>query len=92
MGKHTPGPWIVNEDRDVWHTMGPGGQLVIAPTQEDARLIAAAPCLLEACQVAIEELTSARGGYPEWDRTPGRIQCAINELRQAIDKATGESQ
>lgn len=51
--KHTPGPWSVNGGDDVWI----GNRICIYVGDEnDARLIAAAPDLLDALIDAIEYL------------------------------------
>ena len=93
--KHTPGPWSTEYDGSIVMNR----QIVsgpIAPESADreehaanAALIAAAPDLLAACKEAIAELTNARGGYPSWNATPGRVQCALNLLRAAIARAEG---
>jgi len=75
--KHEPGPWITHGDLigtakcDWWHE---GNELVIAralryggtrPTDANARLIAAAPELLEACKFALELIKTARNYFPK---------------------------
>jgi len=85
MSKHTPGPWmigniqgdnIVIENHDgfevctVWED----------PKQHDARLIAAAPDLLEACLYLTEGIESC-----------GLTGVYLDQARKAIAKATGET-
>ena len=85
MSKHTPGPWVLespesggrvlaqDEMATIIHTptCSPFNELVIA----DARLIAAAPELLEALQMLLE--------FPNTGP-------ATSAARAAIAKATGE--
>ena len=93
--KHTPGPWEKADGTDGitrgirgWH--GPERVNVInwngisratsVTGQANARLIAAAPDLLEALQWVV--LRTEEGGYPDG-------KC-LKEARTAIAKATGE--
>ena len=90
--KHTPGPWAVTDDKlGVFSANMPLYQNKViancgavarerAENEANARLIAAAPDLLAACQAAIEE--QSIGMY-------GAIsnEC-IAKLRAAIAKAT----
>ena len=89
MSKHTPGPWHIGAPPpNGEQTIGTQQGLMVAvattgsgvPTEANARLIAAAPDLLSALQVA-ELVLRERG-----------LQC-IGEYKQiesAIAKATGE--
>lgn len=94
--KHTPGPWFIDGDDirapdgddDPWYVAevitgcGPGDA-----TPANARLIAAAPDLLEAlkdAQKAIRELRDQGAPTAYWDD----IEAAN---KAAISKATGES-
>lgn len=59
MSKPTPGPWRCY--RSNWNLVyGPGGDLerdhLYVANEADARLIASAPSLLEACKSALEYL------------------------------------
>ena len=89
--KHTPGPWQLGTEKT--HVFS--GKVLIAGCggysdnftkglreiqQANARLIAAAPDLLHAAQIALEVLNS----YAKHDIG------AKDELRQAITKATGQ--
>ena len=93
--KHTPGPWWYDLDpkyidslairasvqivATVWGTEqeGEAGQ----ENQNNARLIAAAPELLEAAQALVSHLSDMEGG--KWLRNR-----AGEELQTAISKAT----
>lgn len=108
---HTPGPWeaVSNLVRTARTPTG-GGFLVaecpanIGSRLEDARLIAAAPELLEACQTFAEWLRREEAGFPaetrfntpegeakwrEWFDENMRV-CALaqEQARAAIAKAT----
>ena len=87
--KHTPGPWIAQRDpnaimADDW-CIGAQGQIdsVAVCSERDARLIAAAPDLLEALKCLV--------GWFDDDRMNG-AEKQIKKARAAIRKATGENQ
>ena len=96
MSEHTPGPWVVCpiQKEDLLHSRkvgtGPEGWLGVAQahgdTQEEAdanaRLIAAAPDLLEACRIALVYLESDADDQQE------REDWA--QIRVAIHKAEGK--
>ena len=100
MSKHTPGPWRVGAPGpNGCHTVGTEGGLMTAtvahsishPEQAsqaiaDARLIAAAPCLLEALRACVAALEGAHHVS-----TRDRLS-ATDQARAAISKATGEQQ
>ena len=54
MSKHTPGPWIVTGPHDVPWVSTCDHRTILPQTMADARLIAAAPDLLEALKDAVE--------------------------------------
>ncbi|EDS7435573.1 hypothetical protein XY97_003572 [Salmonella enterica subsp. enterica] len=90
--KGTPGKWKytvrnVNEMMTTFHGVTIGDTYIEAATRnerEDALLIAAAPDLLEALQLAEKAMTEGRNvTYPEW-------YGVINKARSAISKALGE--
>lgn len=101
MSKHTPGPWRVGRGHNgalgVWSngvsTDSPDVCSVAAvPNTEDekrARLIAAAPELLEAAE-AVEAWWNA---MPIMSRVPAHDEAlsAIRKARAAIAKAKGET-
>lgn len=87
MSKHTPGPWRVIQSGMHWNNPGQinwniawsdDGELVTELVYEeaDARLIAAAPELLEACKAAA-------------DNGLDLPNLVVYELEAAIAKATG---
>lgn len=94
MSKHTPGPWTLSNrmcpDRGegfFWVSAERTLHLMVAPCPEgfvfgeneaNARIIAAAPELLEACKLALEQINA--NDYRTRDT-----------IRAAIAKATGES-
>lgn len=99
--KHEPGPWITHGDLigtakcDWWHE---GNELVIAkalryggtrPTDANARLIAAAPELLEACKSAVPFLKD-HVSLTIHDGPSDRI--ALDKIEAAIAKAEGNLQ
>lgn len=79
--KHTPGPWTVNGGDDVW--IG-NRTCVHIGDEDDARLIAAAPDLLEVLKSLLDMDISYRRGPV--------VQEAVEKARAAIAKATGEPQ
>lgn len=102
MNKHTPGPWISHKADDLHghdhFVMTASGFLGYLPkesegggvqlfTEQDARLIAAAPELLEALIAANAELEMWRAGFPNHSDSE-EVAVMIDE---AISKATGES-
>jgi len=101
MSKHTPGPWNVSEEWDgtsikagqfhVTHTIQSCGfhspEEDKAVTQANARLIAAAPDLLEALILLEHEMVeSGNAGSTDYGWSP-----AIEKTRAAIAKATREA-
>ena len=98
--KHTPGPWVAddNEGFSMWKIysrMSPSGSWVQGPcvakvigdsaeADANARLIAAAPELLEALEKALDAL----GGNDPYDL--GYDDSICGYIRAAIAKAKGE--
>lgn len=96
MSKHTPGPWyvefgeaynvradhggIVAQIHNLKGRHGIGGRIDANEASSNARLIAAAPDLLEALQRSLNWLASYPGGNAEG---------CYDQARAAIDKATG---
>jgi hypothetical protein len=107
--KHTPGPWTQGWSKNgidcVWLAgkiepvigMGDDDDWIDCGTEANARLIAAAPELLEALQEAKAALEWCveQGGGPTCEHESGGVVCfckenkAISSARAAIAKATG---
>ena len=109
MSKHTPGPWKAvssgvsaqidcMEIAEVSHMRvipASGGWPTPGEPEDDARLIAAAPDLLQSCKMALEALEALQGGCTDSD--DGTVEAltvwcpeVIESLTAAIAKATGE--
>lgn len=102
MSKHTPGPWVVlREPRGMWITRADKSFAIasIPPMAEnaasDARLIAAAPQLLEALELArdymhahVMGLHEAYRGYPQ---RHARDDADLAKIDAAISAAKGEA-
>lgn len=99
--KHTPAPWIVDEHTDNGTLIvqsrveydpmaiivcNNGREYTIERQKADARLIAAAPELLEALNGIIDEVTAADGGIPNTNALINLVHKAL----MARTKATGE--
>jgi hypothetical protein len=102
MSKHTPGPWIIWADKNERLQVGPSTNYTVAELYRtpldgqdaNARLIAAAPELLEAATKALGALNAlhiqcdvACVVEPEGEIY---LRPVINALSQVIAKATGE--
>jgi hypothetical protein len=97
--KHTPGPWtIVSTVAHPFAVVADGKQVAVAQSAQatiqaperaaNARLIAAAPELLEANIKAIEVLTWAEAaGLPVQEHI--QLREHLQQVRAAIAKATG---
>jgi hypothetical protein len=100
---YTPGPWEIDRDR-AGSLLGVTPRLrrpgdapvcftppIVANAEADARLIAAAPDLLEAARKADAVL---RTMYPTVasDRDAAKVREAFDALSAAIAKATGSDQ
>lgn len=89
--KHTPGPWRISSGCDRWVVQEKGG--CIACVEQDrkfgeanARLIAAAPELLEALTSLLDASQRNQEHYSEEAH-----DIAESRARAAIKKATGEA-
>ena len=90
MTKHTPGPWAIRETATHIAVIGANNEALFheykgnTGVKEDARLIAAAPDLLNALQAIVKSLAD--------QDDEGMIEHAqqMIDARAAIAKATGE--
>lgn len=96
MSKHTPGPWAIETTDDSHFILAEDSTQIasldaVGPQSfhlPNARLIAAAPCLLVALQHAVVSLKT------EWNRAATtaeqiRLAAVIGPMERAIAKATG---
>jgi hypothetical protein len=88
--KHTPKPWEIKyngPDEEYWVTTPhyDAGPARIICNIADARLIAAAPELLEALVICESKIASLL-----WFAHPKVYEVWLDVVRAAIDKATGE--
>lgn len=98
---HTTGPWELRQESATWFEVYHGSSRHPichvckrvdkrdAPIAADARLIAAAPDLLDALRECAAALATARAfhkGRPPWVETD---EAALVAARAAIDKAIG---
>ena len=96
--QHTPGPWAiyVNAPSDVViRKMSKGGYELCAIARvssgyANARLIAAAPELLEACMAMIELDDRENDHAVDFHKRMELCELAFQKARAAIAKATGE--
>lgn len=93
--KHTPGPWEFcgNDSLPILHVYAPdhrnvfNGERPLEEQEANARLTAAAPDLLEAAKRAEKVIDILWVSHHS-----SRADPALEELRAAIRKATGEQQ
>jgi hypothetical protein len=99
MSAHTPGPWNVMPGRSLLHVEtdcdNPGGAGVPIcslplKAEANARLIAAAPDLLDALRDALTGFTDLSNGWPERElhMTPAEV---IAKAVAALAKAEGRA-
>lgn len=101
MSKHTPGPWLLRDDEFV---SVPGCVICVAPEEDlersraawpaNARLIAAAPEMLEALKAALAApIIYTGGGEDESIDDCGLVgvQPIRDKIRGAIAKAEGRT-
>jgi len=90
--RHTPGPWQWTAIEGGWDGVKQENGTLICKLAlnepENARLIAAAPDLLDAC---LETLTEIRAYQGEDEFCEGPTKDACDILKSAITKATGET-
>jgi hypothetical protein len=94
---HTPGPWTLGDHHRI-ESPTPGGGCVLIVSERkisghtgeqqaaNARLIAAAPCMLLALTIARAHIRRALEEIPEND---GNLSGALAVIGEAITKATG---
>lgn len=101
MSKPTPGPWRIVNDYEIFGVTGEIGVInhssLNAQAFADARLIAAAPQLLEACKAVLDLLDRLAGdGAVQWLRPPycaaGVHESASERLEAVIAQAEGGGQ
>ncbi|MHC3750731.1 hypothetical protein ACYKDZ_17825 [Stutzerimonas stutzeri] len=100
MTKHTPGPWLV-EGRTVYALNDDGYNRFSALVQDahtpgdeleaNARLIAAAPDLLEAAELALEVAEGWIHDQLDGTGIAGEALGKLDSVRAAIAKARGEA-
>ena len=93
---YTPGPWVIERDKSYVIEIGPlcakeyAGAAWVEVPEADARLISAAPDLLEAAKLVLAwyEAENNHEGTTFWERAE---MCRVSEaaLRAAIAKAEG---
>lgn len=104
---HSPGPWSVGKVGDDGsidiEASGPDMPVIAAvwphddftyplPVAANARLMAAAPALMEACQAAAAILREVADF--DWDHCPdlaARLDDVISSVSDAVEHATGEA-
>lgn len=96
--KHTPGPWRLRAaagSRSLWRIVNAAGRVIgtisrpfqgVDAADADARLIAAAPELLEALQAAYDALAIS---YPLHSCDMDKRGAILGQARAAIAKAEG---
>ncbi len=89
MSKHTPGPWYIQDDLirgDYGYVADINGGLI---NEANARLIAAAPELLAALQIAHEEMVDLQPFEDEDTTGQATWHAKIRQIAEAIAKAEG---
>ena len=88
--KHTPGPWVVIDGTAIWSksfqtntAIAKVNRRIDDTTRANARLMAAAPDLLE----ALQELAEMCDQCDSWQSFP---DAPVQKAYAAIGKATGE--
>lgn len=92
IARHTPGPWQANKRHNGWDVYAPDKRVVaeiyrVAEPEiceANARLVAAAPELLEAAKRFIAWIDSGKRGFP----SESKLDAAVTETRTAVAKAT----
>jgi hypothetical protein len=97
MSAHTPGPWSVEKERDFWNVTSVQGDIVgieglyrcDGSDEANARLIAAAPELLEALRYMLRRYVELVESGDAGDWNP-ETETEVIEARAAIAKAEGK--
>jgi len=99
MTKHTPGPWTSNSARDIKQkpvrtVRQSDGNMIIATCSKvnDARLIAAAPELLECIKDAEFIIRKLSINPNEIGAVLDSLKRSASDLKQAIAKAEGKGE
>lgn len=94
--KHTPRPWQIEKGKlsATWFVHHSGAEICMVPNhtfdqESNARLITAAPVLLEACEEAVRHLEANPGAYVERVRAEVKLKEAINKAK-AIEVSSEE--
>lgn len=91
MEKHTPGPWSAYDSRPddpsqttmFWDVYIPHRETIAhCNTEANARLVAAAPTLLEACELVIGSLSIPSEDHPDEREVFKRVRAAIAAAQQ----------
>ena len=95
MNKHTPGPWrylrVNGTSKDFNIVNDTGGLIALCPYEDKARLIAAAPDLLEALELAQTALHTKAWNARSYYVESGEYQKDLFIINSALAKAKGES-
>ena len=87
---HTPGPWELVQERDYLNLQEKDTNLVIAQfigsSDEDARLIAAAPEMLEMCKLFEDCMANLDGASEPFDTS-----YELSKVRAVLAKVEGET-
>jgi hypothetical protein len=95
--KHTPRPWQIEKGKlsSTWFIHHSGAEICMVPNhtldqEPNARLIAAAPDLLEACEEAVRHLEAKPGACAEGVGAEVKLKEAIYKAK-AIEVSSEES-
>jgi hypothetical protein len=92
VSKHTPGPWVIDPCHDGWQLLANGSNVTAAPfdcSDEDARLMAAAPELLASLRATVELLSAASDSGSLYGTFDVRWRELLDSVRLVIERAEG---